>query len=173
MGLTAKIEAKITATASWDSDMAAPSVPFIKRILISLADGDGADEADEIFADTRVLAASANEELDLAGVLTNIKGETITFARIKAILLYNSSHLQDTPTDADITFESPAANGLAGLFKALGDGLDYAAGAGVLMFDPGATAWPVTAATADLLKVTNNDGSDQARYDIVIIGVKA
>ena len=61
----------------------------------------------------------------------------------------------------------PASNGVP-LFLAASDGLQLNPGGVFLFFDPvGVT---VTAATGDILTVTNSAGTNVVTYDIVIVG---
>jgi hypothetical protein len=57
-----------------------------------LGTGTGANQADKLWSDTRTLAASAVEDLDLAGVLVDALGVTATFARVKGLIIAASRH---------------------------------------------------------------------------------
>ena len=56
----------------------------------TLASGTGLDQGDQAWHDTRTLAATS-ETLDLAGSLTNAFGSTVTFARVKGIVIHNKA----------------------------------------------------------------------------------
>ncbi len=53
----------------------------------SFTDGEGLNQAEQVFTDQRTLAASANEELDLSGSLTDAFGTTLVFTSIKAMII--------------------------------------------------------------------------------------
>src|SRR3990172_6448394 len=82
----------------------------------SFTDGAGADQADVVWSDERTLAASATEDLDLAGGLTDAFGTAITFARVKGI------YIEADSTNTNNVFVGGAAlNAFATLF---GDATD-------------------------------------------------
>src|SRR6218665_3613353 len=68
--------------------------------------GTGNGQANEQFSDIRTLAASANENIDLAGTLIGHFGETLTFTKIKAIVI-----LADTGNTNDVIVGGAASNG--------------------------------------------------------------
>src|SRR5262245_32188080 len=72
----------------------------------NVGDGTGANQADRYFADTRPLAASGTEDLDLVGSLTNLRG-TVTFAKLKAILV-----IADAGNTNNVQVTRPASNGV-------------------------------------------------------------
>ncbi|MFE0036833.1 hypothetical protein [Streptomyces sp. NPDC059015] len=136
---------------------------------MSLASGTGAGKADRIFGDRRTLAASATEDLDLAGVLLDSFGAQITFARIKGILIAAAAGNTN-----NVVIGNATTNAWSTLLGATGTvtlrpGAFLAVGTGVA----DATGYAVTAGTGDLLKVANSAGSTSVTYDVVIIGASA
>lgn len=164
MTLTASI--KLVASAIQTSSLDLGSAKFRPSLssTLSYADGAGAAAVNRIFTDTRTLTASATEDLDLAGSLTDAYGATITFARIKAVIVTAAS---GNTNDVQVT--RTASNGVP-LFMAAGDGIALKPGAMVAWADPGATGVPVTAGTGDLLTLTNSAGSTSVTYSIMILG---
>lgn len=128
--------------------------------------GAGANAINEEYIAVRTLAGGASENLDLAGSLTNFFGETITFARIKAI----SIELLTTTTSTSIEVGGAAANQFVGPFGAANDTVEVLNGGALAMFSAGATGWTVTAGTGDQLKILNNDGANTATYRITLYG---
>jgi hypothetical protein len=112
------------------------------------------------------LSASATEDLDLSGSLTNAFG-TVTFARIKAVLVVAST---DNTNNVNVT--RPASNGVP-LFLAAGDGLSVRPGGIFMWACSDATGVAVTAGTGDLLTLTNSAGSTSVTYSIIVIGASA
>jgi hypothetical protein len=155
------------ATHSAAADLSVPSdvLSYTKRF--SLASGTGANQADRIFHDQRTLAASATEDLNLAGSLVDKFGATITFARIKEIKVYA---LRTNTNNVNVT--RPAANGVP-IFLAAGDGMPVLPGGLLHWIAPNAAAIAVTAGTGDLLTFTNSAGSTEVTYDVIIIGASA
>jgi hypothetical protein len=115
-----------------------------------------------LFSDTRTLAASASEDLDLAGVLADALGATIAAAEVVAIYFAAAS---GNTNDVQVT--RPASNGVP-LFIAAGDGLALGPGDFVLLTNRKGVG--VTAATADLIHVANSAGTTGVTYDVVILG---
>lgn len=137
---------------------------------LSYDSGVGAAQADLLFSDTRSLAGSATEDLDLAGATyTDAFGTALAFARVKLIWFYAAT-ANNAANKVNVT--RPASNGVP-WFLAAGDGIALAAGAGFLWFDPGATGVAVTAATGDLITVTNSAGTNTVSYDVLIVGASA
>lgn len=131
----------------------------------NLADGTGADQIKEIFADTRTLAASATENLDLAGVLVDAVGTTITFSKVKAILVKASASNTN-----DVMVGGHASAACFTMFNAATDKLRIKPGGMALLVAPDANGFAVTATTADMLTVGNSSSGTGVTYDIVIMG---
>lgn len=167
MALSTNMRLSLTSTLSSALDLVTSRAPLTYESTIDLASGTGANQADKIFADTRTLAASATEDLDLAGVLSDPLGASLTFARIKAVLIKAAS---GNTNNVQVT--RPASNGVP-LFLAAGDGLAVRPGGLFLWVAPDATGVAVTAGTGDLLTLTNSAGSTSVTYDVIIIGASA
>lgn len=86
MTLNSKLVLAVLADLTNPLDLAVGTVPLNLTKTVQLASGTGANQADLIFHDTRTLAASNSEDLDLAGGLVDAFGNTLTFARIKALV---------------------------------------------------------------------------------------
>lgn len=139
-------------TASWS-----PSYQF--------TDGTGANQAKAVFADTRTLAASANESLDLAGGLSDVFGNVITFTKIKALLIQAAAGNTN-----DVLVGGAASNGFTAWVGDATDVVKVKPGGMLAIAAPDATGLAVTAGTGDLLKIANSAGSTGVTYTIVVIG---
>lgn len=170
MSLSASLRMQLAATLTAVQDLGNPSAPKNASKTSKWSDGTAVGQANLIFADTRTLAASATEDLDLAGVLTDPLGTTLTFARVKG--LYVAAAAANTNT---VVMSRPAANGLASLFSAASDAIILRPGAWMALAvgDADATGYAVTAGTADLLTFTNGGAGTSVTYDVVIIGASA
>lgn len=169
MALTSDLGISISATLTKAADLSTPSDPMSWRRGVHLESGTTAGKADLRFADTRTLAASATEDLDLAGVLTDVYGTALTFVRIKGIFISASS-----ANSNNVVVGAAASNQWATLLNATGTitlrpGATFAAMSG----SADATGMAVTAGTGDLLKVANSGAGSSVSYDIVIIGASA
>lgn len=128
--------------------------------------GTGANQASILFSDTRTLAASATENLDLAGVLIDAFGNTITFDKIKAIIVTAAA-----ANTNNVLFGGAASAQAAPWFGDVTDVNVIRPGGLLCMVAPDATGFDVTATTADLLKIANSSSGTSVTYTIVIIGV--
>lgn len=166
MALSATIKASLSATHTNVLDLATASFPLSIQQALTLTDGTGANQADRIFSDTRTLSASANEDLDLSGSLTNAYG-TVTFARIKAVFV-----IADAANTNNVNVSRSTSNGVP-LFLAATDGIAVRPGGIFLWACSDATGVAVTAGTGDLLNFANSAGSTSVNYSVVIIGASA
>jgi hypothetical protein len=164
------VAARVAITARNTIDLGASSAHRALALAQELANGTGAGQADLAFADTRTLAASATEDLDLAGALADAFGVSQVFARVKVLMV------QAAPGNTNnVLVSRPAANGLASLFSAAGDQVILRPGATLLVAAGIADAigYAVTAATADLLTITNSGAGTSVTYSIAAVGCSA
>ena len=57
---------------------------------ISLTDGTGANNGDILFMDQRTVATGANDDIDLAGSLSDAFGTTVAAAELVALFIINA-----------------------------------------------------------------------------------
>jgi hypothetical protein len=165
MSQSASISLEVAVSQSAAGDVNTAKNTITVDSLLQLLDGTGADQANQAWSDTRTLAASTSEDLDMAGVLTDAFGSTITFTKIKAILV-----MADADNGDNIEVGGAASNAFASF---LGDATDVVIvppGGLFLLTAPDATGFAVTAGTGDLLKINNADSGAAADYTIVLIG---
>lgn len=163
----ATVTMTITDTLTDDPDNGSASHAISnKRHQTSYTDGSGAGNAQVRYEDTRTVASSTDDDLDLAGVLTDRFGNTLTFANIKTIRIE-----ADAANVSNIVLGSDNAAQVSTLFDLADAGLNIPPG-GAIQIDVGATStgYAVTATTADILTITNTDGSNTADYTIILIG---
>lgn len=157
--ITVGIEGKQTGT----NDLGTPQLPIDIEKIIEFSAGTAAiGQANILFQDTRTLAASGSEDLDVAGALTDAFGASIAAAEVVAIYI---GAAQGNTNDVQVT--RPASNGVPA-FLAAGDGLAIGPGDAFLFTNRKGIA--VTAATADLIHIANSGGTTGVTYDVVIIG---
>lgn len=165
MTLKLSVLASIAGYVTKDSDLSSAKAPLKLNKNIEFLTGVAAGKANLVFADTRTLAASATEDLDLAGSLTDLFGAVLTFARIKAILVAAAA-----ANTNDVVVGGTGSNQFVGPFGAATHTQKVSPGGVLLLANPSAAGWPVTASTADLLKVANSAAGTSVTYDIVIVG---
>jgi hypothetical protein len=168
MPLSSSLGVSLSSTLSNALDLATARVPLAYSKSLDLSSGTGANQADKIFSDTRTLAASATEDLDLAGVLVDALGSTLTFARIKGLLICPAAANTNS-----LIVGNAASNGFISWVGGATHTVTVRPGGLFALFAPDATAYAVTAATADLLHIANGGAGTSVTYDIVIIGASA
>lgn len=169
MALTTKIAVAVQALLTGSTDLSQTSAPHRASYSASWGSGTGSGQADLVWGDTNTLAASANTDLDLAaGALTGALGGTLTFARVKAILL-----IADAGNTNNVVLGGAASNQFVGPFGAAAQTIAVPPGGVAVLTAPGATGWPVTAGTGDLLRIANSGAGSTVTYKVVIIGTSA
>ncbi|AQZ67638.1 unnamed protein product [[Actinomadura] parvosata subsp. kistnae] len=148
-------------------DLSTPSSVIKLARQIAFSEGAGAGAANMIWSDRRTVAASATDAIDLAGSLTGPFGTTLTFARIKMLLVLAASGNTN-----NVNVVMPASNG-APLFLAAGDGIGVKPGGMFWWYDPSAAGVVVTGGTGDLLNLVNSGAGTSVTYDVVIVGASS
>lgn len=165
-GVAATLSVGVRAKQTGVADLGTPAilVDILKQMEFTpgLPTAGAVGVANILFSDTRTLAASTNENLDVAGVLADALGATITAAEIVAIYI---AAAQGNTNDVQLT--RPASNGVP-LFLAAGDG--FAIGPGDFSLRTYRNGITVTAGTGDLINVANGGAGTPVTYDIIIIG---
>jgi len=131
-----------------------------------LTDGTGANQANKMYVATRTLVASASEDLDLSGALTNQFGDTISFTAIKGIKIT----LLPTTAASSITIGAAASHAWVGFLGSATDTITIRNGYSFGLLGTDAAGMTVTNASSDILTVTNNDSGLSATYTIMLYG---
>jgi hypothetical protein len=167
MPLSASLGFTFAATLTKAFDLAAGTVPYAIARTLSWADGAGAGQANRIYQDRNTLAASGTIDVDLSGTLTDVYGDPVVFARIKALIM----------TAADANTNNVVVGGVAaGLSTLL-----QPQTTGLIVLRPGTTwvvaagaadaiGYVVTATTADLLHIINSAGGTGVDYELIVVG---
>jgi hypothetical protein len=168
MALSTNIRLQVLSDLTSALDLVTPIAPLNYLKTYQLDSGTGANQADKIWTDTRTLTASSTENLDLAGVLTDAFGATVTFARVKALII--SANSLNTN---DVVVGGAATNTFINWVGDPTDKIKLKPGASFMLVAPDSTAYPVTAGTGDILLVANGAAGTSVTYDIVVIGASA
>ncbi len=142
------------------------------RKILTLTDGTVADAADLLFIDERTVASATNDDLDLAGSLSDAFGNTLTFAEIVAILVINGP-ITGSANTTDLTIGA-GSNPFVGFLGGTTPTIGPIGPSGVVFIacpDAGGIG-AVTASTADILRIANSSGAS-ATYQIAILGRSA
>lgn len=163
MTLAATVSLRVQATQTSTLDLASVSNTVNQLFEQAFTDGTGANQANEVWSDTRSISSASNETLDLAASLTNAFGTTITFTKVRAIIIRSRS------TNTTVLSVGAASAPLVGPLADASDLLTIRPGGIFVITAPDATGIAVTATSADGLKLANASGA-AATYDIIIIG---
>lgn len=182
-GLTGELKVSLEAKPRKGLDLSVPQAILQMVKTLKLVFGAGAGEMDQIWWDRRVLAGNGGETLDLNGVagvpLKNAFGQTVNFANVKAIILFNRSDETLThaggahaATDASMTMGDKATGGNAfqGPLYGASDAIEIPAGGILVVTNPAADGWSVSAGDGDLLYIKNLDATDDLLFDIAFAG---
>ena len=165
MQLTATLKVQISSTATKALDLTTSRDVLDINVTTTLSNGTGANQANQHWHDQRSLAAAASEELDLAGGLTDVFGDTVTFTRIKAMYIKNNG------TASSLRVGGATATQFYPFVVDSSDILLIKPGGRVYIEAPDVNGMSVGAGTADTLKIAHgNEDSVALTYDIVLIG---
>lgn len=131
---------------------------------IDLANGTGADQANQVWSDTRTLTTGATETLDLNASLTNAIGESVTFTKVKLLMIRSRA------CTTTLSVGAAAATQFVAYFGSATDVIKILPGGVLLLTSPDASGAAVAAGSTDSLKIANSAGAS-CDYDIVIVGV--
>ena len=165
MPLNANIILNVTGTLTTSLDLEAVRSELSRKMLLPLSDGAGANQASNLFSDTRTLAASASESLDLSGALSNAFGQVIAFTKVKALMIFAAATNVN-----DVVVGGAGANGFTSPFGAAAHTARVKPGGSLIITAPDANGLAVTAGTGDLLQVANGGAGSTVTYDVILIG---
>lgn len=142
------------------------------RKILEFTDGTTANAADIVFMDQRAVATASNDDIDLAGSLSDAFGNTITMVEVVAVLVINEP-ITGAANTTDLTIgagTNPFVGFLGGTTPTVGPigpgGVFY-----IACPDAGGLG-TVTAGTADILRIANSSGAT-ANYQIAILARSA
>lgn len=162
-GVSGEIILTINAQQTGSADLGNPRMALdpIKEVLQLTSGTDAVNKANVLFSDSRNLAASTSEDLDLAGALTDAFGATITAAEVVAIFV--KAHA----TNTNNVVVGGATQPFAGPLGATGT---YAIKPDEWYVAVSRAGWAVGAGATDDLKIANSAGGSAVDYDIIVIG---
>lgn len=163
IALTSRTSIKGTLTTTRDGGDALFEVNEGRQI--DVANGTALGQANAVYVDDFSIAASGTLNIDLAGTLPDPHGNVLVFTAIKEIYINADS------TNANNIVVGNGTNPFLGPFGAAAHTVALRPG-GFLHVCEGysAAGWAVTAATADILMLTNSAAGTPVTGTIVIVG---
>jgi hypothetical protein len=163
---------QIKALVSWDYEniLTGGNTSNINSQSFSsaLTNGTGAGgTADQMYMTTATIAASGNTTVTFTS-LANFFGTAISYARIKTMLIQLT-----TDTTASSILVGNGTNPFINWITPSTGAIRIRNGGCFLLSCLDATAYAVTAATGDLLKILNEDGANQATVKMTFVGSSA
>lgn len=171
MTLNSELFARLKATQRGGNDHGAQTFTPQVEAVLQLTDGTAANQCDILFTDERTVAESTNDDIDLAGALSDAFGDTITAAEIVAVFIINAP-ISGTANASDLTIGN-ATNAFEGFLSSAGTIGPIKPG-GFFMIGCGDAAGigAVTGGSTDELRVANGAGG-AATYQIAILARSA
>ncbi len=162
--LTPTLTFSVAGTKRSDADKESAIVSLAEAIQFQLANGTGDGQVDMLFTDTRTVTTGANDDLDLAGVLTDSAfGNVMTFVKVKGIVIYSKF-----AANLVLSVGGDGVNGFTTWLNAATEKVKINPGGLFVLIAPN-TGYVVTAGTGDKLRITNAAGASST-YDIWIFG---
>ncbi len=168
MSATADIDISVRGNFAVAGDLAAARAEFNVLHGLNLQPGTALGQADRLFADTRTIAASSNDDLDLSGSLTTPVNTACVFAKVKAIFIRAAAGNTN-----NVVIGGAGTNPFLGPFVDASDKLAIPPGGGFLITCPTAAGWAVGAGASDILRIANGGSGTPVTYDIMVFGTSA
>jgi hypothetical protein len=162
--LSGSIRVSASAIATKVGDLSTANENLAYSSITSLVFGSATTLVDQIFTDTRTIATSTTDSIDLVGGLTNKFGVTINFAKIKAVIVVNKS--------TDATCILTIGNSTAVLWRGAAAHTETLV-IGATSYHANLTGWAVVGGASDILDIVNASATAVASYDIIVIGTSA
>jgi hypothetical protein len=169
MAITGTLRASMRVTQTGANDFGEDrNTPLIQAAL-DLANGTGANQADIFWADQRTVATASNDDLDLAGSLTDAFGTTVAAAELVAVLIINAPRSGAANT-TNLTVGAASSNPITGFMGGTSPTFGPIRPGGFLYFGCGDAGGfgAVAGGSADTLRIANSSGAS-ATYQIAVL----
>src|SRR3954469_9498622 len=150
--VTSALNLRFTSLLQNAIGLAAAQASIEKSVIVSIASGVGAGQADRIYSEA-AKSISVSTDIDLSGSLVDALGATVVFARVKALLIS-----VDAASVSNLVVGGDANAALIG-FGAVAHTITLHPGGAYLIYSPLAAGYPITAATGDILQFAPSGAS--------------
>ena len=148
-----------------DIGLFSPQLVLDKDLSQQLASGTDINESNQMYAGESTLAKNAAENIDLYGTLLNPAGDTVNLAKLKGITFHN---LSVTPSDV-LVIGGGGTN--FKLFQNVTGRYELGPNGLFTIHEPSLAGKPVTAGSADLIRV-ENQGTQAITYEVIFYGTQ-
>lgn len=139
---------------------------------VEFANGSGTNQAQDMFHSQRTVNNAEEDNLDLAGSLVDVFGNTLTLTSIRQLLIVNNA----TTSGEDLVIGGPEGPSAGALLTDLFDGDNEARikvkSGGVLCLVAPISGYAITGGSADIIRVYNI-GTVPISYDVIIKGTRS
>lgn len=173
MAITARWNVLLDVTQTGNNDFSGDRFATTIKAIQSLTDGTTASQADIFFADERTVSSNSNDDIDLAGSLSDAFGTTVAAAEMVALMIVNAP-ISGSANTTDLTIGAAASNPWEGVLGGTDPTIGPLKPGAVLFLGAGDAAGlgAVTAGSADVLRVANSTGA-AATYQIAFLARSA
>lgn len=173
--MTTTVTGGITIKSNWNAQKTngitslstGTSEAVVYKYEETFASGNGANEIEQIFRDTRVVTlATGTDDIDLSGALLDMFGDALAFLTIRELVIVNLS----TVAGEDLLIGAAGSNPVISLFN--GDAsaqVPCRAGGAQVWCDP-LVGFAVAAGSADVLRVQHDGAAGDINFDIIVKG---
>jgi len=171
LSLNAQLSALLTNASALDSPQDYLFLPQL--IAMSLANGTGAGQANQLFRSQRTLAGAAVDSVSVYNFAINggaagsdPLGQALALSRVKLLIVQNlslteSNALQLFGDGTSAAWVSPVGTNT--------DVVNVYGNSTFMLFDPGTAGYTVVSPTNHLLKI-HNVGSGSVTYNLIVVG---
>lgn len=143
---------------------------------LTIGPGAGTNQANQQWYTVGTLAAAATVDLDLAGVLTNSFGDTVTLTKIRVLAIHNAGADDGdggytTQSGETLKVGAAGTNPITSIFDGSSTSKVVIHSGGQLLLTSPADGLTVTAGSADVLRI-ENAGTKTIQYRILVQGVQ-
>lgn len=164
MSVTAKVSLKVEGLEALAQDLGSKNFPFLKSLLLQFDDGSGLNQISKVYADLFSVAQSINTDIDLNPGPTGAFG-AVVFTALKGIIITADSTNPNNLTIGNVT------NGITSPFGAATQSQLVAPGGFYANLNPQAAGWPVSAGTADLLRIASAATVGTYSGAVILLGI--
>lgn len=150
-------------------DQETPYSKLDRKFQQNFMNGTGDFQINQKFSNTRSLAASTSEDLDLnnaANPLLDAHGRPLQLTKLKGIRVVAA-----LTNVNNVVIGGAPSNGFLGWFSDISDKIALPPGGFFEIVHP-AAGWTVTPGSGDLLRLANSGAGSAVGYDIGLIGVE-
>lgn len=171
MTINAHVKASINLSQVGANAFGGPQFNALLDAALALTNGTGANQADIAYIAERTVNTASNDDIDLAGVLSDALGTTVAAAELVAIMVKNVQK-DGTANTTDLTIGA-GSNPMIGFLGATHTlGPIRPGGFFMLACGDASGIGAVTAGTGDILRVANSSGATN-KYQICLLARSA